>query len=186
MTRPRRKLCQSIDDQQMVRIERKPRFADRLDGFVLAVGEKWALMARTAEGGHFDGAVFFRVKDVRRVRKDRSFEGTFARTQPEWPPTVDFTFDLGSTTDVLNGLASLDVIVGIEKDHERSAIWIGRIDEINRKTLWLHEVRPDASWHEAPLGYRLKAITTVSLASRYLNALTTIAGTRPPTHTVGT
>ncbi|MBU1589052.1 MAG: hypothetical protein KKH51_14080, partial [Actinobacteria bacterium] len=170
----------SIRDQQLVRIERKPRFADRLDGFVLAVGDKWVLMARTTEGGYFDGSVFFRVKDIRRVRKDHSFEGAFARTQSGWPPSVDFAFSLDRLDSVVNGLAALGVIVGIEKDHERSAIWIGRIDEIERKTLWLHEVRPDASWHEAPRGYRLKAISTVSVASRYLNALATIAGTQPP------
>lgn len=169
----------------MVRVERKPRFADRLDGFVLSVGEKWVLMARTAEGGHFDGSVIFRVKDVRRVRKDRSFEGVFARTQPEWPPSVDLTVGLASARDVVNSLEALGVIVGIEKDDERSAIWIGRIDEVGPKAVWLHEVRPDASWHDAPRGYRLKAITTISVASRYLTALATIAGTKPPTPAVG-
>jgi hypothetical protein len=175
----REKLLKSIAEQQMVRVERKPRFADRLDGFVLAVGKRWALMARTSEGGYFDGSVAFRMKDVGRLTVDQSFQPTFARTQPEWPPSAVTTFELDTISELLKGLADVDTLVGIEKDEERSAIWIGRLDEVDVKTVWLHEVRPNASWHDVPRGYKLKAITTVSVGSRYLTALAAVSGTEP-------
>ncbi|MBB3158713.1 hypothetical protein FHS07_002409 [Microbacterium proteolyticum] len=175
----RARLIRGVGEQHIVRVERRPTFADRLDGFVIAVGDEWALMAQTSDGGFFNGYVAFRLSDVKRISFDESFETAFARTQPEWPPVVPFEVDLGSTSGVLRGMGRDGALVGIQKDHERSAIWIGQLDQLRKRKVYLLEVNPDASWDSAALGYTLKAITTVETGTKYLTGLAAIAGTGP-------
>lgn len=57
--------------------------------------------------------------------------------------------------------------------------WVGTLDEIQSRFVYLWEVRPDASWHPEPLGYRLRAITEVETDTRYLRALAASAAPRP-------
>ena len=173
----RARLLEAIDEQRIVRVERTPRFADRLDGFVVQVGEKWVLMAQSSDGGFFNGYVAFRIRDVRRLRSDRTFETTFAMFQPEWPPTYPSDLDTSSTGGLLQGLGRDGVLVAIQKDHERSAMWIGKLVEIKKGRVYINEVRPDATWHPEPFGYKLKAITTVEIGTRYLIGLAAVAAT---------
>jgi hypothetical protein len=173
------KLRAAIDKQHIVRVERKPKYADRLDGFVVLVGERWALMARTSDGGFFNGFVAFRIRDVTRIKKDRTFETEFAKTQPEWPPAYPHDIRLRTTADVIEGMSLGTMLMGLKKENERSAIWIGKFDEIIKRWVYLLEVHPDATWYAAPLGYQLKAITSVEIGSHYLVGLTAIAGDPP-------
>jgi hypothetical protein len=173
------KLRQAIGEERIVRVERKLKFADRLSGFVVLVGEKWVVIAQTWDGGFFDGYVAFRLSDVKRINKDKTFETTFAKTQPEWPPSYPDELDLDGTAELLQGLSRNGALIGVEKDKERSAIWIGKLDEVISGVVYLHEVRPDATWHPAPLGYKLKAITTVEVGTHYLTGLAAMAGAGP-------
>jgi hypothetical protein len=175
----RARLASAIDEQHMIRVERSPKYADRLDGFVVALGDEWVLMAQSSDGGYFNGWVAFRLSDVKRINRDKTFETAFAKTQPEWPPVRPFEVDLSSTSGVLRGMGRDGALIGIQKDNERSAIWIGKLDEVRKRVAYLHEVRPDATWHTAPLGYKLKAITTVEVATHYLRGLVAIAGAGP-------
>ena len=172
-------LRQAADTQSPVRVERAPKFANTLDGVVLRVGTKWALMAQTSDDGYFDGLVAFRLKDVKRVTSDSTFATVFAKTQPEWPPSFSHELNLDTTGGLLTGLGQSGGFLGIQKDKARSALWIGELDEVTSGFVYLHEVRPDATWHLVPLGYKLKAITTVEFGTRHLSALSTIAGARP-------
>lgn len=178
-TTTRARLTDAISEQHIIRVGRDLKFADRLDGFIVAVGDEWALMAQTWEGGFSNGYAAFRLRDVKRIRRDKTFETAFAKTQPEWPPAQPFEVGLDSTRDVLEGMGRNEELIGIQKERERSAIWIGRLDEIRKRLVYLREVRPDATWHDALLGYRLKAITTVEVRTRYLTALAAIAGSNP-------
>jgi len=173
------RLTRAIGEQHMIRVERTPKYSDRLNGFVVAVGEEWALLAQSSDGGFFDGHLAFRLRDVKRIRRDKTFETTFAKTQPEWPPTPPHDIGLDSTSEVIGGLARDGALIGIQKENEREAMWIGTLDELRKRVVYLHEVRPDATWHPAPLGYKLKAITTVEVGTHYLRGLAAIAGTAP-------
>jgi hypothetical protein len=177
--RTRSRLDSAIGEQHMIRVERAPKFADRLDRFVVAVGDKWALMAQSSDGGFFNGYVALRLSDVKWINRDTTFETAFAKTQPEWPPVCPFEVDLNSTSRVLEGLGHDGELIGIQKDNERSATWIGKLEEVRKRVVYLHEVRPNATWHSAPLGYKLKAITTVEVATHYLRGLVAIAGSSP-------
>jgi hypothetical protein len=177
----RAKLAEAMRAMEMVRIDRTPKYADRTDGYVVQIGKSWVLIAKIADGGFFDGFEAVRVKDVGRVRRDRSFESVHARTQPEWPPAYPRPIGLNDVRDVLRDLDSSASLIGIQREGKvRSAKWIGRLDEILGKWAYVHEVRPDATWHDAPLGYKLTSITSVEIGSRYLVALGEIGGTEPP------
>ncbi|MEU4244932.1 hypothetical protein [Actinoplanes sp. NPDC026619] len=164
-----------------MRITRSPRNADRVDGIVVAVGARWALIAHTGDGGFFEGLVAIRVEDVVKVKKDSSFAERFARTQPEWPPTAPADLDLDTTAGLLRGMSAISPLVAIEQERRfhSSMMWIGVVHEITKRWLWLREVRPNATWHKRPLGYKLRRITKVSVSDRYLTALAAIAGTGP-------
>ena len=58
------RLRQATESMTLVRIDRSLRNADRVDGFVLALGSKSVLVAQTRDGGFFDGLVAIRLKDV--------------------------------------------------------------------------------------------------------------------------
>lgn len=170
-----RKLAGSLATQSLVRIERRPRRADRISGFVVGLGNKWVLIAATMHGGYFDGYEALRIRDITHVRRDRSFEGTFARTQPEWPPAAPGEIELDSTKGMLQTLARTAPLIGIQKQRERSALWIGELVDVKRGWVALHEVRPDATWHKRPLWYELSAITQASVGDRYLTGLSSVA-----------
>lgn len=171
----RSKLDRAVQARHVVRVLRKPRFADPLDGIIMRVGRRWALIAQTVDGGYFDGIVAFRLQDVTRIVEDETFATAFARTRPEWPPTLDRDVDLDDISILLEGIAPADTLLGIQEERERSAIWIGVLDEVTHRYVYLREVRPDATWHAVPLGYRLKAITSVEVGTRYLTSLAAIA-----------
>jgi hypothetical protein len=175
------RLRRAAGSQALVRIKRSPRNADRVDGIVVAVGSKWALIAPTGDGGFLEGLVAIRVKDVVKVGKDSSFAERFARTQPEWPPTAPAGLDLDTTAGLLRGMSAISPLLAIEQErrfHSQMA-WIGIVDDVTERWLWLYEVRPNATWCKRPLGYKLRRITKVFISSRYLTALEAIAGTGP-------
>jgi hypothetical protein len=176
----RARLRQAMTTTTLVRVDRKPKHADRLEGIVLRVGSRWALMAQTVDGGYFDGLIAFRVQDARQITDDESVSAAFAKTLPEWPPTYTPELDLETTAGVIRELGGSDHLLGIQKESERRATWIGALDTITGRFVYLHEVRPDGTWHPAPLGYKLRAITTVEVGRRYYAALSVVAGEKPP------
>ena len=166
--------------QRLVRISRSPHHADPIDGFVVAVGRKWALVREVVEGGYFDALVAVRVDDVTKVRKDRSFAGAFARTRPEWPPTAPLGVDLTSTKRLVASMRDLAPLIGLEQERRYQGLWIGVPLGTRGGRLVLDEVRPDGSWYEAPRGYTFKRITKVAVGGRYQDALAAMMVVRDP------
>lgn len=178
----REALLTTIGSGEIVRLARVSRPGQHVDGFVVAVGRRWVLIARVMDGGFFDGHVAVRLREIGKVRPDRSFQSTFARTQPEWPPAppagID-ALDLDTTAGVLTSLLKPGVIFGIEQDRKYDAIWIGVPHQLTKRWLYMWEARPNASWHDEPRGYRLKRITLVVLGDHYQTGLSAIADPPP-------
>ncbi|WP_341994641.1 hypothetical protein [Microbacterium sp. LWH7-1.2] len=182
MKKIRAALHDAIGSEKLVRLDRASRPSQVIDGFVVAVGRGWALLQRTMDGGFFDGHLAIRLDEIRGVREDSSFESTFARSRPEWPPAPpvpDTELDLDSTTRMLTSLLRAGELFGIERNRKYDAKWIGVPNELTRHWLYMWEVRPDASWHEKPLGYRIRTITMVTINDHYQRALAVVAG-QPP------
>lgn len=174
-------LASAMRDLSLVQVSRAPRNADRLVGFVVALGSKWALLVEAADGGYLDGLVAFRVRYVVEVAVRETFEEKFARSQPGWPPRAPTNLDLEVTSDLVKSLGGVAPLIAIEQEERfNSAMqWIGVVDEVGDGWLWLHEVRPDASWHDEPLGYKLSRISKLTVGSGYLRALAEISGSAP-------
>ena len=89
--------------------------------------------------------------------------------------------DLDSTQGVIRDLSRVSTLIRVEQErhHDGDMTWIGTVAGISKGWLWLHEVRPDATWRKRPLGYRLKRITKVAISDGYLTALAAVAGSHP-------
>lgn len=177
----RRRLDEAVGADHVVRVVRRTVRGSHYSGFVLAVGAKWFLMAPLLDGGAFDGLIAFRLREVQSVTRDTTFVARAARLRPEWPPSslTPEDIDLDTTAGVLRTLAGDGELIGIHTDQRLGAIWVGLLDEITRRWLYLHEVRPDATWRDEPLGYRLGRIDTVETGGQYLLGLTSVAGRGP-------
>ncbi len=163
----------------------------RYSGYVLALGAKWVLLARVAEGGFFDGHVAFRLTDLRQAQLDRSFESQAARLRPEWPPRdpdwlVGVDVGLDRTRDVLKAFGADGSLIAVQKDRRPDALWVGIVDEISRHWLYLWEVRPSGEWKDRPLGYRIRRVAAIERGGQYLRGLADVAGNEPPTTSTGT
>ena len=171
------RLEKALRTHRLVRIERSPRNADRVDGFVVGLGSKWALLATTRDGGFLDWLAAIRIRDVSAVHRDTSFEERFAKTQADWPPSAP-DVDLDKTATLLRDLAKTAPLVSIgqERRYKFDGRWIGVVDEVEAGYLWLREVRPDATWKPHPLGYKLSRISYIETGSAYLFGLNAIAG----------
>ncbi|MDK8173504.1 hypothetical protein QP735_13310 [Curtobacterium citreum] len=177
----RRRLDEAVGADHVVRVVRRTERGSRYSGFVLRVGAKWVLMAPLADGGAFDGLIAIRLREVHSVRRDTTFAARAARLRPEWPPSslVPAGIDLDTTAGVLRTIAAEGELIGIQTDQRLYALWIGLLHEVTRRWVYLHEVRPDASWRDVPLGYRLGRIDTVEAGGQYLRGLRTVAGRGP-------
>lgn len=182
MAKVRRKLLEARDEQSYVQLDLVSRKGQHVDGFVVAVGQKWVLVQRTMDGGFFDGYVVLRLREIRRVRLSTSFQGVFARSQPEWPPAAPpgmASMDLDRTRGVLEAMSARGGMFGIERDLKRDATWIGVFDEVVKQYLYLWEVGPDATWADEPLGYKIRSITMIVFEDHYQRGLASVAGPAP-------
>jgi hypothetical protein len=169
-----RRLRLAMDVRRLVVISRRPKYSGRARGFVVSMGAKWMLLQLVDDTGAFDGHIAFRMRDIRRVRSDKTFAVRAAPQLPHWPPAApDHVVDLNSTRQLLSTLAeaSASGLIGIEKERERYAQWIGVFDEIIGKHVYLLEVHPNGKWHKQPLGYNIRDITSVAIGGNYREAL---------------
>lgn len=168
----REKLEKALAAQTLVRIDRKLKSADRYDGFVVAIGTKWVLLQREVDGGHSDGYLAVRLRDVMRVSRDRSFSARVAKTLPSWPPVSPSGIALDRTKELLASAGAGRLLIGIEREALRNgAMWIGQFVNVGDKRLWMNELDTKARWRKKQRGYRLKDITTVQFDGRYLASL---------------
>ncbi len=164
----------AMESKRLVAVSRRPKFSGTNRGFVVGIGAKWMVLRLIDEAGAFDGYNAFRVRDIIKLKPDKTFAVRAAAELPHWPPAppVD-PIDLDTTRGLLKsfGSASESSLIGIEKERERYAQWIGVFDEIIGKYVYLHEVHPNGKWHRQPLGYRIRSITSVAMGGLYRNAL---------------
>ena len=177
----RAKLQAALEEQTHVRIEREPSVRGLMAGFVVAIGAKWVLLQETRDGGYFDGYLAIRIADVTKVRRDTSFEGAFARTQPDWPPVAPDGLDLDSTKRVIRTLSAAYPLLSVAQEGDApDCQWIGSMVGFRKGWLGLHEVKPSARWYRHPASLRISAITKLAVGDAYQTALASIAGDSPP------
>ena len=178
----RRRLMAAVDLDALVRVARDAEPMAPYAGFVLAVGRKWVLLARTSDGGHADGHIAFRLRDVTAVRWDTSFETRAAKMLPSWPrraPVATETLDFDTTRGMLETLVAPTQLMAIQFRDAAAGLRVGVMERVTAHHLVLREVAPDASWDEESTHSRLGRLSVVEIGSQYLESLAMVAD--PPT-----
>ncbi len=172
------RLRTALGERRMVKIEFESKHISPADGYVVALGDDWGLLATTMAGGYFDGYRAFQLSDVRQVRWSAGFESRFAPTRPEWPP-VSPEVDLSSTARVIESLAASFPLVSVEHRDAHGCMWVGRPFLFKRKWVVLQEVEPDGTWDDKLQEHRFRSIFNVEVGTRYLVALNEVCDPRP-------
>jgi hypothetical protein len=173
------RLLRALDRTELVYVHRKIRKADVVDGYVLAVGAKWVLMA-TLGIGSLNGFTAVKLKDIVRVKRGRTakFWRRLLELQGEWPPAVP---EPEVALDGIHGLlesAPLPLVtIHIERE-DPEVCFIGVRVKVTRRWLRLAEVTPKAKWSEFTK-WELDSITKVDFGGGYERALFAVAGPHP-------
>ncbi|WP_194922857.1 hypothetical protein [Catenulispora pinisilvae] len=174
------KLDRAVRVGYLVRISRSFRDADKIDGFVIGATEAWTLLASCADFD-LDGFVAIRTADISRVQRrgdDKSMTVRVLRRRGQWPVQRPIGgVHLDGLSDVVTAAAEGYgfVIVHVE-GWEPDSCWIGTVVGLGRKKLRLHEVDPEARWHDEPTKFSMKAITQIGFGDRYSTTLREFAG----------
>src|SRR4051794_37375811 len=85
------RLSRAQQEQLLVTVRRWIPDADRLEGFVVGIGQKWVLLQRLSDRIAFDGWQLLRLKDIQAVSIDPNpdcFEVRALKARSLWPPSA--------------------------------------------------------------------------------------------------
>ncbi len=156
---------------------------DRLEGYAVAVGERWLLLARVADGLWWHGWTAVRLKDVRSVRRPDGapFLERVLRLRAQWPPGApDVGADLSSLRALLASLQGIAVPVAVVAERADPDVRrTGAVRRVGRRRVHLQEVTPTARWRRTTTTVELDGITRVDIGGAYDLALVAVAGPPP-------
>ncbi|WP_344254698.1 hypothetical protein [Terrabacter carboxydivorans] len=178
------RLQRALGASEAVRITRSIPGADVLEGFVIASGAKWTLLASLADDFTIDGHIAIRTRQVERVQRHPQRDGaTRLLTQRgHWPPpTLNPMSPLDDTRVLIHGLAAQSPTVSlfVETD-DPDVCFIGVPVERTDRSAVLDEISPEATWEDTVSRWRYRDITRVDVGCRYEAAPVEAAGP-PPT-----
>lgn len=165
-----------------VRVTRAIPGADVIEGYVLAVGGKWVLLARVPQT-RLDGYVAIRLRDVARVQPlaSHAFYRALAEASDAWPPTAPATpIDLESTKDLIRTAQVAGTIVNLQVEYDDPEVaFLGAPAEVDARSVTLREVTPQAAWDGTVSRWPYRDISRVEFLSSYETDLLLIAGPPP-------
>ncbi len=170
-------------DQSLIRVSRSIRRSDKIDGFVMAVGDAWVLLAVFSPGIDLNGYVALRLSDVSKVKRrgrPDDFVGRALAARGEWPPApVDV--DLDTVAGLIKTAADVAPLVTLLVEEDDPAVcFIGRPVGFGDRSVRLLEITPQAEWEKRPTKWAFENITRVDFGGRYEEALDLVGGP-PPT-----
>jgi hypothetical protein len=173
-----RRLQKALESQDLVRLRRQ-KDADRLEGYVVAIGKKW-LVLNVATAGEPNGWAAVRLSDIRnnweargKRFQRRAFE--LAHAWPPAPPTLPLAVD-GSVRELIESAAAAYPLVTIfVEDDDPNICFIGEpVGWTPRKLIW-RNLDLDASWEAYEVKYKLSDITRLDIGGRYESLLGRVA-----------
>lgn len=174
----RERLRRAQEDVALVRVYRGDDL-DVIDGYVLALGREWLLLAALDAAIVLDGQTALRLSDVRRVGRPRRGDMVqqALKLREQWPPAASQeAFDLDSGSGLLASLMSEKVITVHPEHDDPDICFVGAPVTIDGDCLWLLEVTPRGVWLSRPTQHRVEDVTRVDLGGRYEEALVSVAG----------
>jgi hypothetical protein len=169
---------------ELVRVWRVVGDGDRLDGYVVDVGERWVLIAVLDASIYVDGFAAIPIADIARVKTgsgSHEFVERALRLHDEWPPappaeTISLD-DLGQLVQVA-ARQYPTITIHIER-RDPDVCFIGIPVKFGRRSLHLLEVDPNAEWWDRSRKWAWSDITRVDFGGRYERTLFEVAGIPP-------
>lgn len=165
-----------------VRVVRAIDGADALTGYVVSVGEVWALL-KVFDAGYADGWAAVMLDDIEMVEAITA--GRFVRrgleAQNAWParpPAVQLDLSGGARGLVLSACEYFSLIT-LHSEREHPGTF-----EIGRPVCWppgrleWQQLNRDAGWDEQLTSYDHSSITRLDVGGRYATALSRVAELR--------
>ncbi|HEY2498502.1 MAG TPA: hypothetical protein VGK24_15685 [Candidatus Angelobacter sp.] len=180
-------LAEALHARRLIRFKR--RFEDTtIGGYVIGIGPRFFLLALVSDRIWFDGFECFRMADVKNLRQDpykKFVEAALKKRSEKIPFKV--RLDLSNISKLLESASRIFPLLAIHRELiDPGVCWIGRVLRVDRESVWLLEIGPDAIWEEVPSEHRLKEITQVNFAGDYENALYLVGGEPPATSLTST
>lgn len=168
--------------QHYVRIERRKDMED-INGYVLDVGAKWALIAILTEGREPNGYELVRLKHIKRVKhvKQRDVvERRILEARGHWPlATIDVNLD--NTGEMLRQLTDIQPVLSFHTEEKwPDMMWVGKLCQRTSKRTWYHALNPQAEWLPELESFRNRRLTRVSIGTEYVAGLLLVATPHPP------
>jgi hypothetical protein len=170
-------------EQALVRITRSIRGSDELDGFVVGLGQEWALLAVLDDTIHLNGYAGLRLGDVSEVVQrggPDTFVGRALAARGEWPP-VGVEVDLDGVAALVRTASDKAPLVSLHiEEDDPTVCFIGRPVRFTSRSVHLLEITPEAEWKGLTSTWALADVTRVEFGGRYEEALALVGGA-PPT-----
>lgn len=164
----------------LVRISRTIRHSDRIDGFVVAIGQTWVLLASLDDRMHLDGHVALRVGDVSKVRRRGEREDFVRRAllaREEWPPLV-VDVDLDEDRELIRTAAERAPLITLHSEREDPDVcFIGRPVRFGKRSVHMETIDPNGRWEEGTAKWALADLTRIEFGGGYEEALALVGTT---------
>ena len=173
------RLQRACDGQLFVSVRRWIPHSERVDGFVLALGEKWVLLAQL-DGVSLHGWCLLRLKDIQAVFIDPDSVATkVLQARDQWPPPA-VAVSLDDAAVALSSTTEIAPLISIFVELDRPDImWLGSVTAIDRDRVLFLEVSTLAEWHRKPRAIDLEDVTRIEFGGSYEEGLALVAGPRP-------
>lgn len=162
--------------QMLVRVRRDIPDADRVEGFVQAVGTEWMLLALFDTNWFaFDGFVLLRVAEISKIKEMGDTDSTAVRAAKlteQWPPPTVKGLDLDTTAGLLKTASDRFAVVTFHIEEIRPDVcYVGRVAELSPTKMSFLSLDPEAGWEPEADEWDLGDITRLNLGDRYSTVL---------------
>lgn len=176
------RLESALKEQSLVRVSRVIRRSDKIDGFVVGIGQGWVLLAELDHGIDLNGFQALRLQDLAKVDVrggPETFAGRALAARSQWPP-MSAEVDLDSLTGLIQSAAEAAPLVALFIEEEDPGVcFVGRPTSFTSRSVRLLEISAEAQWNREPSEWRLANVTRVEFGSRYEEALALVGGAPP-------
>jgi hypothetical protein len=118
-----------VRQQTLVRVSRTIRRGDKLDGFVVGIGQAWVLLAVLDPNIYLNGYAALGLGDVAKVSRrggPDTFVGRALAAPGEWPPAA-VDVDLDSVADLVRTASEVAPLVALHvEEDDPDVCFIGR------------------------------------------------------------
>jgi hypothetical protein len=149
------------------------------EGYVLDIGPEFFLLLLVDDKMRFNGFQCLHLQDVRKLQvpaKYAAFVEAALRIRGERvekKPRVR----LDNIEELLLTANRIFPVVAIHRERVNPDVChIGRVVKIEKGSVFLEEIGPDAKWDDQPTDYRLREITRVDFGGGYEEALVLVGG----------